>query len=127
MCSRRSRAGRRIEFSMLPRIALTLGDVAGIGPEVVVRAWQDPRLMHWCRPVVVGNPEVVRRAVKLVGAELNVDAVESVDAADSAAGTIPCWNPTANEAANVPPGRNDARAGQAACEYLRAATLAALE
>ncbi|MBC7820800.1 MAG: 4-hydroxythreonine-4-phosphate dehydrogenase PdxA, partial [Planctomycetaceae bacterium] len=47
----------------LPTIALTLGDVAGIGPEVAVRACADPRIVAACRPVIVGHPEVVRRAI----------------------------------------------------------------
>ena len=58
---------------MLPRFALTLGDVAGIGPEVVARALHDPRLATWCRPVVVGHPDVLnRRAIQAVGADLDV-------------------------------------------------------
>ena len=50
-------------------IAVTLGDVAGIGPEVVVRACCDERLPKSCRPIVVGHPEVLRRAVALVGCD----------------------------------------------------------
>lgn len=110
-----------------PRIALTLGDVAGIGPEVVVRAWGSPELHKWCQPVVVGHPEVLRRAVRLVGVPLEVYAVDRIDDGDPAQDTIVCWNPTDDQAAEVPPGLNDGRAGQAACEYLSAATEAALE
>jgi 4-hydroxythreonine-4-phosphate dehydrogenase len=38
----------------LPRLLITLGDVAGIGPEVVAKAW--PRLVAHCQPVVIGDP-----------------------------------------------------------------------
>jgi 4-hydroxy-L-threonine phosphate dehydrogenase PdxA len=109
-----------------PRIALTLGDVAGIGPEVVVRAWNETALHDWCRPVVVGHPDVVRRAVRLVGVPFEVQTVARIDDGEPAKGTIVCWNPTDDQAADVPPGQNDGRAGQAACEYLSAATEAAL-
>jgi 4-hydroxythreonine-4-phosphate dehydrogenase len=40
--------------STLPRLLITLGDVAGIGPEIVARAW--PQLFLHCRPLVVGDP-----------------------------------------------------------------------
>lgn len=110
---------------MLPRIALTLGDVAGIGPEVIVRAWCDAPLTTWCRPVVVGHPEVLRRAVKTVGADLAVHQVsEFVEESDP--GSIPCWNPGGDDAAAVPAGKNDSRAGRAAYEYLVAAARGAI-
>ena len=48
-----------------PRLLITLGDVAGIGPEIVARAW--PHLFAHCRPVVVGDPGWLRRGLDLVG------------------------------------------------------------
>jgi 4-hydroxythreonine-4-phosphate dehydrogenase len=111
---------------MGPRIALTLGDVAGIGPEVVVRALSDARLRTWCRPVVVGHPEVLRRAVQDCGKSLEVCPLERIDAAIPDGSVIPCWNPGKNDAAAVPPGQNDPRAGRAAYDYLVAATHAAI-
>ncbi len=110
---------------MLPRIALTLGDVAGIGPETIVRAWCDAPLQTWCRPTVVGHPEVLRRAVKMTGADLAVVAVNGF-VEEPGCRRIPCWNPLGDEAAAVPPGKNDARAGRAAYEYLAAAVRGAL-
>ena len=51
--------------AVLPRLLITLGDVAGIGPEIVARAW--PQLFAHCRPVVVGDPGWLRRGLDLVG------------------------------------------------------------
>lgn len=109
-----------------PRVALTMGDVAGIGPEVIVRACADPRLYDWCRPVVVGHPEVLRRAAHAI--DVPLDVVETSDLADGPTGpdAVSCWNPTTDEAVDVPPGQVDARAGQAAYEYLLAAARGAL-
>lgn len=39
-----------------PRIAITLGDPAGIGPEIVSKALRDPLVRTHCRPIVVGDP-----------------------------------------------------------------------
>lgn len=114
----------------LPRMALTLGDVAGIGPEVIVRAWLDPQVHACCLPFVVGEGAVVARAVQLVGAPLTVQTIAEPAAARPSPHVIPCWNPSGSIAgssvAAVPAGANDVRAGQAAYDYLVAAARAAL-
>lgn len=112
---------------MLPRIALTLGDVTGIGPEIVARAIADDRLRSCCRPVVVGHPELFQRAVLLVGTPLDVVSVTSLEAIDWSSSAIPCWNPSEIDAASIPIANIDARAGQAAYDYLVASTRAALQ
>ena len=110
----------------LPRIALTLGDVAGIGPEVVARSLLDERLTACCRPIVVGHSEVLRRALALIGSNTTVCEVTSLADAHSSASNIACWNPSNDDASTVPAGRIDARAGRAAYDYLVAATRATL-
>ena len=111
---------------MSPRIALTLGDVAGIGPEVVARSLVDDRATACCRPIVVGHPDVLRRALALIGVSVTVHEVMSLSEADSLPNQIVCWNPSNDDAAAVPVGHIDARAGRAAYDYLVAATRAAL-
>ena len=49
-----------------PLVGLTMGDVAGIGPEVIARGWLDPRLHALARPLVIGDPGVLERAMALV-------------------------------------------------------------
>lgn len=111
-----------------PILALTMGDVAGIGPEVIVRALADPRPREWCRPVVIGHPAVLQRAAELVGVPIRVIRIDALAAADavSRSDAVACWNPAGDAAADVPPGVLDPRAGQAAYEYLQAAVQAAL-
>ena len=110
-------------MSSLPKIALTLGDIAGIGPEVVVRACFDDRVRTACQPVVIGHPEIVRRAIAFVGAKIDI-AELSQPSDDVPSHQIACWNPpsAANDVIDVPLGHNDARAGRAAYEYLATAT-----
>jgi 4-hydroxythreonine-4-phosphate dehydrogenase len=50
----------------LPRVAVTLGDPAGIGPEVVAKALSDPRIARACRPTVYGASWVLDAAMGLV-------------------------------------------------------------
>lgn len=110
----------------LPRIALTLGDVAGIGPEIVARALVDERLLAVCRPVVVGHPALIQRAMTLVQAHVQLSTVESIQQIDWSSSSIPCWNPSKVDLTEIPDGRTDGRAGQAAYDYLVSATHAAL-
>jgi 4-hydroxythreonine-4-phosphate dehydrogenase len=110
---------------MLPRIALTLGDVAGIGPEVVARALSEPSVRALCRPVVVGYPAILQRAARLAGCDLDVRPAASI-AELSSGQTISCWNPIDDAVESVPPGANDPGAGKAAYEYLVAAARGAL-
>lgn len=111
----------------LPTIALTLGDVAGIGPEVAVRACADPRILIACRPVLVGHPEIARRAITHSSLNLLIAEVAQPDE-QPPLNTLACWNPPTapHDVIEVPPGHNDARAGRAAYEYLVAAANAAL-
>ncbi|HUG89409.1 MAG TPA: 4-hydroxythreonine-4-phosphate dehydrogenase PdxA [Planctomycetaceae bacterium] len=112
-----------------PNVAITLGDVAGIGPEVVARACADGRVRGSCRPLVVGHPQILRRAATLAGVRLAVrelDALDALSALEADPGQVACWNPAGDAALAVPPATVDPRAGDAAYRCLLAATQAAL-
>jgi 4-hydroxythreonine-4-phosphate dehydrogenase len=109
-----------------PRIAITVGDPTGIGPEIVVRAWVDPGVHAFCRPLVVGHPEIVRRAAKLLGQSARVVVVSKPSEADPRPTEIPCIPVGDDEVLEAPPGQVDARGGQAAYEALVAAAKFAL-
>jgi 4-hydroxythreonine-4-phosphate dehydrogenase len=95
------------------RILITLGDVAGIGPEVLVKAW--PRLLGLCQPIVVGDGEWLRRA----GAE--VQSIRRLADADPTADVIPCLVVETADLTKVPIGTITAAAGRAAYDFLVAA------
>ena len=55
-------------MSVLQRvIAITAGDVAGIGPEVILRAMAHSSFGDNARIVLIGHPEIFRRAVEMFG------------------------------------------------------------
>lgn len=112
-----------------PRIALTLGDVAGIGPEVVARACTDSRTRACCRPIVVGDPRILQKAIELIGSPAKVREVDSPSVSVDDAEWVDCWNPLAAATgavlAAIMPGTLDSRAGKAAYEWLVAAAQAA--
>ncbi len=109
----------------LPRIALTLGDVAGIGPEIVARACVNPEVRNICQPIVIGCPAVFRRAMVLIGTD---NPIAEIDRLQDAVNTdsLPVFNSSSVNVADIPPGAHNARSGRAAYDYLIAATQAAL-
>jgi 4-phospho-D-threonate 3-dehydrogenase / 4-phospho-D-erythronate 3-dehydrogenase len=104
----------------LPIVAVTMGDGAGIGPEVIVPAVLHPDTLAVCRPVVVGDVERLRQAARLVGAVAEIVPVNDPGEAvfDSRRvnvidlGLLP---------ADLPWGTLSAAAGEAAYQYIRVA------
>src|SRR5690349_14881317 len=109
-----------------PLIAITLGDPAGVGPEVIVGAWTESVVHEWCRPLVVGHPGIVRRAVELWQTDLHVQEISSPDEAEPSHNVIPCLTCSDDDVMGVKPGHLDARAGQAAYDAIVTATRLAL-
>lgn len=109
-----------------PLVAITLGDPAGIGPEIIVGAWSETVVHEWCRPLVVGHPEIVRRAVRLWQTGVEVVEIDSPEQAQPSPDVIPCIPCGSPDAVDVVPGVLDARAGQAAYDAIIAATQLAL-
>jgi len=104
-----------------PIIAVTMGDPAGVGPEIIAGVWTETLVHDWCLPVVIGNPEVLRRAVSLWQNDVAVVQVASPADAQPSPGVIPCVACGSDDAARVEPGMIDPRGGQAAYDALLAA------
>jgi len=72
----------------LPIVAVTMGDGAGVGPEVVVPALLDAEVLGICNPVVIGDAKRLRLAAEIVGATADIVAVDSIGDAKRAPGRI---------------------------------------
>src|SRR5205823_5710921 len=70
----------------LPLLALTLGDPAGIGPEIVVRSMADPEVRAAGRCLAVGDPAAVSRALEICDLDWSVHPVDEPDRAGFAEG-----------------------------------------
>ncbi|MFI7481562.1 4-hydroxythreonine-4-phosphate dehydrogenase PdxA [Kocuria sp. M1R5S2] len=64
--------------SGVPFVAVTMGDGAGIGPEVTVAAVLDESVLAACRPVVVGDAARLRMAARSIGLAMELRCVEDV-------------------------------------------------
>jgi 4-phospho-D-threonate 3-dehydrogenase / 4-phospho-D-erythronate 3-dehydrogenase len=114
------------EHAATPYVAVTMGDGAGVGPEVVVGALVEPEIAALCRPIVVGDAQRLRAAAEILGVDADIVAVESVGDAVFAPrrvnvidlGLLP---------ADLPWGKLSPVAGHAAYEYIRVASELAME
>jgi 4-hydroxythreonine-4-phosphate dehydrogenase len=107
-----------------------MGDPAGIGPEVIVGAWSDQRIHHLLRPLVIGHPEVLRRAARLLNYEgevVEITSPASLDEGIAVPTTISCIKVGSDEVLQAPAGQVDARAGEAAFQAIQTAATLALE
>ncbi|HWD06982.1 MAG TPA: 4-hydroxythreonine-4-phosphate dehydrogenase PdxA [Amycolatopsis sp.] len=104
-----------------PIVAITMGDAAGVGPEVVVKAMADPQLYESCRPIVVGDAARLRKAIEITGAGLKVDAVSSPEEAGYRSGVIDCIDLDLIPA-DLPFGELSPAAGEGAYQFIVTAT-----
>jgi 4-hydroxythreonine-4-phosphate dehydrogenase len=117
----------------LPVIGITMGDAAGIGPEIIAKTLADPAWYEKCRPIVIGDASIMQRAMSVVGSPQTMRAVSDV-------GGAPTIDPTERHATHldlidldllrpedVPFGKLSAKAGDAAFRYIERANALALD
>ena len=110
---------------MRPILGVTMGDPAGVGPEIIARACAEPAVAASSRPVVVGDASVMQEALGLVGSRLRLHAVTRVADCRWTDGALECLDLANANAATLPRGEVSATAGKAAYEYIeRAVALA---
>ncbi|KAA3438624.1 4-hydroxythreonine-4-phosphate dehydrogenase PdxA [Rufibacter hautae] len=69
-----------MEQKTKPRIGITIGDISGIGPEVVLKTLSDNRVLHYCTPIIYGSASAVNKYRKLLGLEnFNFQTIQSFD------------------------------------------------
>jgi len=105
---------------MKPILGITMGDAAGVGPEVIVKALADRQIYTAARPVVFGDKKIMERAVKIIGSPLRCRKIAGPEAGGREYGVIDIVD-LDNLPADLPFAKLDARAGKAAYAYIEAA------
>lgn len=77
-----------------PIIGITMGDPAGNGSELSVKALTDPKVYEECRPIIIGDANCMEQAVKIAGKEgqIKIHPVEEVKDAKFEYGTIDVYD-----------------------------------
>lgn len=73
---------------MKPRIGITMGDPAGIGAEITVKALAHEEIYGQCIPIVIGDYVPLREAIDFCGLKLNLREIQSAEEAQGNFGTI---------------------------------------
>jgi len=100
-----------------PIVAITMGDPAGVGPEIVMKALARVEPYELCRPLVIGDASRLRAAGTIVGASVAVAVVADPSAAAFRRGTVDCVD-VGLVPADLPWGKLSAAAGNAAYHYI---------
>lgn len=101
-----------------PLLAITMGDPAGIGPEVVAKALQDEWVYEKTRPFVVGSSAAMSAALELVGARGGVRTAHDVGDVTGEYGGVDVLDLENLDYAGVEYGRLSAEAGRACVEWI---------
>ena len=110
-----------------PTIAITMGDAAGIGPEIVVKSIADPRIRQWCDPIVLGDLGVLRAAAERVRVAIPLEPVERPTAARlGGEGAVAVIDYRNVDAGTLRMGVVEPALGEAAVHYTREAARMAL-
>ncbi|HSD53203.1 MAG TPA: 4-hydroxythreonine-4-phosphate dehydrogenase PdxA [Burkholderiales bacterium] len=108
-----------------PRIAITMGDAAGVGPEVVMKALAHRELYAIARPLVVGDAKRLNAAGRIVRSGLAVSAIAEPEDARFEPGTVDCVD-LALVPEGTPFGRLSTACGEAAYRFIERAVALAL-
>ena len=104
-----------------PILGVTMGDPAGVGPEIIARALAEPAVIASSRPVVIGSAAIMKEALGLVGSPLALHVVRGIADSRWEVRTLECLDLGNVEAATLPRGEVSAAAGRAAYDYIERA------
>jgi 4-hydroxythreonine-4-phosphate dehydrogenase len=104
-----------------PLIVITMGDAAGVGPEIVVKALASGQIYDICRPLVIGERVTIERSIKLSNSPLKLNLVQSVDDMRHTTGAIDLLDLHNLQYSQVIVGEVCAPCGRASMENIREA------
>jgi len=111
----------------VPIIGITMGDAAGIGPEIVDKALSLEELHTICRPIVIGDARVLSEAQKVAKTHLEIKSILNMSDASFSPTVMNVIDLANVELSALKLGQPQAMAGQASFEYIKKAVELALE
>jgi 4-hydroxythreonine-4-phosphate dehydrogenase len=103
-----------------PVVAITMGDPAGIGPEVIAKSFAHPGIGEHVRALVVGNRRRIEKAARIAHAAIEVRSIERPSDASWEPGVLACID-AATVPEDLPFGKLSSVAGEAAFQCIRRA------
>lgn len=112
---------RQTNATRLPLLGITMGDPAGIGPEVIVKALAGPRLRRVCFPLVIGSIPVMRQTVKKLRLKLEVRSVDGHGGASLRTNQMAILDPLEQPLGSYKPGVAAPESGAASVSFIKKA------
>ncbi|WP_264174835.1 4-hydroxythreonine-4-phosphate dehydrogenase PdxA [Clostridium estertheticum] len=103
-----------------PIIGITMGDAAGVGPEIIMKTLKYEEIYENCRPIVIGDAKMLIRANEIVKSSLEVNIITDINDALFKYGKVDCIDLNLLPS-DLPFGEVSASAGNAAFQYLKKA------
>ena len=110
-----------------PILAITMGDPAGIGPEVIARSLASSEVKNICSPILVGSLLTLKRAAELTQSKIHLKSFKTFEKIDFQADTIPVLECVASSLDDIEPGHESEVTGEAAAQAIRKSVELALE
>ena len=114
-------------MNTLPAIGITMGDAAGVGPEIIAKTLSDASWYERCRPVVIGDASIMERARGIARTPQRIRTVDDLDTWEPDPAFLDLIDLHLLTPADVPYGALSAKAGDAAFRYLERANGLALD
>ena len=100
-------------------IAIPMGDAAGIGPEIAVKSLTNKEIYDVCKPVIVGDLDVIQKAVNITKSDVEINNIDNPENGIYKLGTIDVIDLNNIDAENLKYGEVSAKCGEAAYEYIK--------
>jgi 4-hydroxythreonine-4-phosphate dehydrogenase len=104
-----------------PIIAITLGDPAGVGPEIVVKSLSDAKIYEVCKPLVIGDKNVISDALNICNKKAEIHIVKKPQDGKYFQGVIDLVDQKNITMSKLHKGTIQAMCGQAAYDYIEKA------
>ena len=102
----------------LPILGITMGDPAGIGPEVIAKVWAMPHVHRLCRPIVIGSLPVMEETVRWLRLPLEVIPVSEHEVPALRSGGLGVLDPLERPLGKFPMGAVSEKAGAASVAFI---------
>ena len=112
-----------------PKIGLTMGDAAGIGPEIIIKALAHKSVYSMCQPIVIGSPAILQDACQFISTgtpQLKFNIIKTPMQASATHGTIDVLDVSSISPEEICRGTIDVRAGGAAVKMVEVAAQLAM-
>lgn len=116
----------RFLFEFPPRIGITIGDVAGIGPEITLKALLDNSLREVCLPIIIGDARYLKQLAGNLGLPINFEVIKKTEEIPRNSDKLICLD-LANINAEIKAGIESEITGKASAEYIEKAVQLCLE